>query len=99
MATYSQIKNGLDEIAAKIEQARSYINNGKTSLVRAQTDLGAMPTKWSSLIADINQAAIDNPTDDVYLLSKSEKDKLVSNFQSLKTYADALVVAWDSIEE
>ena len=99
MATYSQIKNGLDEIASKIEQARSYINNGRTSLVRAQTDLGNMPSKWSALLGEIDQAVTDNPGDAVFETAQAKKTKLIANFQDLKAYADSLVVAWDATEE
>jgi len=56
-----------------------------------------MQTTYSGVISDINQAAIDNPTDQAYLLAKSEKDKLVVDFTALKVYAGNLITAFDSV--
>jgi len=99
MATFSQIKSGLDEIAAKNERNRTIIESSRSSLGVAQTNLSKMLTDYSQLVADINQTAIDNPTDDAYRLAKSEKDKLVADFQALKTYVDSLIVAYDAVNE
>ena len=99
MATYSQIKNVLDEIASKNARNRRYIESAKTQLTTAKTNLSAMVSDYSAIVSDINQAAIDNPSDEAYLLAKSEKDKLVADFQNLKTYAEALIVAYESVTE
>ncbi len=99
MATFSQIKAVLDEIATKNARQRRYLENARASLVTAQTNLAGMPSEYSAIVADIDQAAIDNPTDEAYLLAKSEKDKLAADFQNLKTYADALIVAYDAVSE
>jgi len=99
MATFSEMKYALDEIARKNARAREILANGRTQIVRAQTDLGEMTSDYSGIVSDINQAAVDNPTDTAYTVLKAEKDKLVADFQDLKTYADALVTAYDGVSE
>ena len=97
VSTYSEIKNGLDGIADENRQGKVWAENSRTKLVSAQTLLAGMTAKYSALIADINAAVIANPTDEAYLFAKSEKDKLVADFQSLKNYVDALIVAFDAV--
>jgi len=99
MATFSQIKSALDEIANKNARNRRFLENARGSLVTAQSNLVAMPADYASIVADINQAAIDNPSDEAYLLAKSEKDKLAADFQNLRTYADNLIDAYDAVTE
>ena len=99
MATFSDMKYALDEISRKNARGRQLIEAAHTDLVRVQSDLGAMTAEYTAIIGEINQAAIDNPSDVAYQMAKSEKDKLVANFQSLKTYTDALIVAFDGVTE
>ena len=97
MATYSEIKAVLDEIAGETSKNQKLTASSRVRLVTAQTNLASMPGKYGSIISDIDQAAIDNPNDDAYQLAKSEKDKLVVDFQALKSYVDNLIAAFDSV--
>ena len=99
MATFSDMKYALDEISRKNARGRELINAARTGLVRVQSDLGSMTAEYTAIISEINQAAIDNPEDIAYQTAKSEKDKLVANFQSLKTYVDDLIIAFDGVTE
>lgn len=98
-STFSQIKSGLDEISDRNKRNREHLARARDFIVKAQTDLTTMQTEYSTLVADINQAAIDNPTDQAYQLAKSEKDKLVADFQSLKSYCDSLLASFDAVNE
>lgn len=98
-STFSQIKSGLDDISSKNSKNRSMLSSSRASLLSAQANLAGMTAAYSGLVADINDAATANPTDEAYQLAKSEKDKLVSDFQSLKTYCDALIAAFDGVTE
>ena len=98
MATsYSKMAAKLDEIAEKSVRFEDVIFDGRRRLIHAQTKLTEMQSEYSSLVADINQAAIDNPTDEDYQRAKSIKDKLVIDFQNLKSYATALISAYDGV--
>ena len=97
MATYSEIKAALDEIARQTSLNKAMIARARKSLIDAQYNLNAMQTTYSGVVSDINQAAIDNPTDQAYLLAKSEKDKLVVDFTALKAHAGNLITAFDSV--
>jgi hypothetical protein len=99
MSTYSQIKNGLDEISSKNAKNRLFIESARSSLDKALTSLNAMPAEYSDLVLDINNGAIENPDDQAYIFAKAEKDKLVSDFQNLKTYVNNLITAFDAVEE
>ena len=97
MATFSDMKYALDEIAKHTSMNKAAIERARKSLVDAQYNLNAMQTKYSGVVSDINQAAIENPGDVAYEMAKSEKDKLVADFQALKAYAENLIIAFDSV--
>jgi hypothetical protein len=96
---YADIKSGLDLLALTISNVRNRIVRGRTELTRAQTELVALPATSTELRTAIDDAAIVNPTDEAYLMHKNEKDKLVANFQALKTYCDKLIIAYDDVIE
>jgi len=93
MATYTEVKQALDEIAGRTTQNSKRVAQAKAQLQQAQTDLAAMQTAYSPIVADLNQAAIDNPSDPAWQAAKAEKDQMVADFQALKATVDALVTA------
>lgn len=99
MATFSEMKYGLDEIARKTNRARDFVFAARKELTRAQSDLGAMLADYNGLVAEINAVATNNPEDAIYQHVKLEKDKLVADFQELKTYVDDLITAFDGVSE
>ena len=99
MATFDQIKSGLNQISNEITRARLNIDKARTYLADAETTLAAMGAKWSGLGSEIDQVAANNPSDDNYKISKGEKDKLVVDFQRLSTYASNLIAAFDGVTE
>lgn len=95
--TYSQRKVALDEIADRIQQAAKRMQQGRASYQTAETDLAAMQTAYSEIVSDINADASANPLDQAHQLQKAEKDKLVADFQSLKSTATAVLAAIDGV--
>jgi hypothetical protein len=97
MATFSEIKAGLDEIADRNKQNLNNMDRSRAGLAAAEANLNAMPSTYSTLIGEIDAAATANPTIEAFQVAKSEKDQLVLDFQALKTRATALVAAVDGI--
>ena len=93
MSTYTEVKTALDEIAERSTQNSKRVAQAKAMLGQAQTDLAAMSTAYGAIVADLNQAATDNPDNPAWQAAKAEKDQLVADFQALKTEVDALVTA------
>jgi hypothetical protein len=96
---YADIKSGLDQLALKISNEKARIVRGRLELTKAQTELAALPAASAELRTAIDDAATANPTDEAYIMQKNEKDKLVANFQALKTYCDNLIAAYDAVIE
>lgn len=96
MATYTTTKSTLDEIAARSETNRKRLEQAKALIGQAVTDLAAMGTNYSAFVTQLNTDAAANPNDDAWQTAKAEKDQMVSDFQALKTEAEALQTAVNS---
>jgi flagellin-like hook-associated protein FlgL len=88
MATYSEVKQGLDEISAQIRAVQTRYNSAKSNIEAGSEALGAIPTKYADVIATIDGYT---PTGAFETLSKDEKAKLQTEFQALKSTIDALI--------
>jgi flagellin-like hook-associated protein FlgL len=88
MATYSEVKQGLDEISAQIRAVQTRYNSAKSNIEAGSAALGAIPTKYADVIATIDGYT---PTGAFETLSKDEKAKLQAEFQALKSTIDALI--------
>ena len=97
MATYTEIKAGLDEIAVRNRKNLNDMDRAKSQLVSAEANLDAMPAAYTVFINAIDVAATANPEIQAFQLAKSEKDQLVIDFQTLQIRASALVLAVDGI--
>ena len=99
MATYSEIKALLDEIARLNYEHRKTLERAYAAIVKTNAKLAAMPAEYSQAIADINQAVIDNPGngEEVFLMAQAEKNQLVADFQALRTMANFAEAALDPI--
>lgn len=85
MATYSQVKSALDEVAATIRDQRSVMEKVKSNAGSASTELAALPTTYADVVATINAYGTANASE---ALAKAELAKLQAEFQALKTTAD-----------
>jgi t-SNARE complex subunit (syntaxin) len=93
MATFTEAKTALDEIAERSTRNKQRVDQAKALLSQVQTDLSTMATAYTAIIADIDAAAVANPTNAAWETAKAEKDQLVADFLALQTEVDALVTA------
>lgn len=96
MATFTETKMALDEIAERTTQSMKRRDQAKAMLTTAQSDLVAMQSAYTTIISELNAAAAANPGDAAWQGAKAEKDQMVADFQALKTEIDALVTAVNS---
>jgi methyl-accepting chemotaxis protein len=91
--TWDQIKNGLDDVSRDIQRQRNTRDTGRTQIESANTKLGEMQAKYAALVMDINAMATAEPGNAAAQHAKADKDKLVAEFQALKTEVQAQVDA------
>ena len=97
MATFADVKHKLDEIAEQIRNRQSGINQARSKIDTTVESLTSMVSVYADVISEIEAQATANPTNQAWQLAKSEKDILVSEFQALKTTAEALKAAMDAV--
>ena len=90
MATASEIKSGMDDIAVRIAEQRAVVNKAKSNAQLASDELSAITTDYADVIASIDAFAA-NSTDYFERLAKAEKAKLQAEFVALKVVADGIV--------
>ena len=90
MASFADIKAGLDEIAQRIRSNNSRMATAKQSTSQALSDLDAMPAAYTPLIQEIDAQAAANPTVEAWILAKSEKDLLVAEFNAAQVRATTM---------
>lgn len=96
-STYSTRKTALDEIAARIQADGKRLQQARAAVATSVSDLTAMQSLYTEIIGDINTDAAANPSDQAYQLQKVEAEKLVAEFNSLKTQATATLAAIDGV--
>jgi archaellum component FlaC len=91
MATISEVKNGLDRIAAAIRGARTQLDEARQTVETQVSALENLATTYADVVAEIEGYV---PTGAFETLSKDELDKLVTEYSTLltaaQTAADAL---------
>lgn len=97
MATYTETKATLDDIAARSENNRKRIESAKAALATAEADLALMATAYASFVAQLDIDASANPDDSAWQTAKAEKDQMVADFQSLKIRATNMKTAVDAL--
>ena len=88
MATYSEVKSGLDQIAVIMAANKSVLTNGKNLAQQASDELGGLATTFADVIATIQAYGTTNSAE---AFAKAELTKLTAEFQALKSAADAMV--------
>jgi hypothetical protein len=89
MASASQVKAGLDEIASLIREQRAVMEKVKSNAAIVSAGLAAIPADYADVIATIDAYAAGS-TDYFERLAKAEKAKLAAEFTALKADADAV---------
>jgi hypothetical protein len=80
MATISEVKAGLDDIATAIRTERQAVINADQRKVDAKSNLELLATVHAATIAEINGYSGNDPFE---ALSKDELAKLIAEFQAL----------------
>jgi hypothetical protein len=86
MATISQVKAGLDEIAQIVRTARTQLTQSKLQVAAIEAQLNNIPATYADVLATINGFA---PTGAYQTLAKDELAKLTTEFQALKSATTA----------
>lgn len=85
MASYSEVKAGLDEVARIIREQKAVMLKAKSNAGLASAALAGLPTEYADVISTINAYGITNAAE---ALAKADLAKLTTEFQALKTLAD-----------
>lgn len=85
MASYSEVKAGLDDVAGIIREQRAVMLKVKSNAGLASAALAGLSAQYADLITTINAYGTANAAE---ALSKADLAKLTSEFQALKTLAD-----------
>ena len=91
MATTSEVKAALDDIAQTIKTERQAFASAKARIQAGSGNLAAIPTVFADVIADIDGYT---PTGAFETLAKDEKGKLATEFTALKADIDTLIAGF-----
>lgn len=87
MASYSEVKAGLDAIAVIIRDARSELLGCKSKSAGISETLASLPTTYADLVATVQGYGTTNAAE---ANAKAEMAKLTSEFQALKSISDGV---------
>ena len=79
----------LDAITDEATRNKGTMDNGVDRLVVSAAKFVAMPADWTDAIAFIEAQAVAFPGDEQWQNLKAEKDKIVTDFQSMRDVAIA----------
>jgi hypothetical protein len=96
MATTSEVKAGLDDIAKAIRAERQAMKSAKARMVAGRGNLDQIPTVFSDVLATINAYGTTNAFE---ALAKAEFAKLATEFVALRGAADVAVTGLGDITE
>lgn len=97
MATYTETKATLDEIATRSEQNRKRLEQARQAIAVAESDLLAMQSAYAGFATQLDTDAAANPGDVAWQTALAEKDAMQVDFQALKARATALLAAYDGV--
>ena len=91
MATISEVKASLDNIAQTIVTERQAFASAKARIQAASGNLAAIPTVFADTILEIDGYT---PTGAFETLAKDEKAKLATEFVALRAEIDGLIASF-----
>ncbi len=94
--TYTTTKSTLDEIANAIRTAENRLERARVQLETAEASLAAMPTKYGDFVTELDAEALAQ-ANDLWDQAKAQKDAMVADFNALRTRAEDLLAAYDSV--
>lgn len=87
MASASEVKAGLDQIALSIRNARASVAGAISAASAASTDLDSLPTTFGDVIATVQGYGDEDAFEAV---AKAELAKLTAEFVALKGASDGI---------
>jgi predicted nucleic acid-binding Zn-ribbon protein len=97
MATASEVKAGLDDIASAIRAERNALKQAQARVTTAKNNLNALTTVHAGVVAAVN--AYDAQTTDAFeQIAKAELAKLATEFMALRTKATTAETALAEID-
>ena len=87
MASYSEVKAGLDAVAEVIRNNRSKVLGYKSGAAVASGELAGLVTTYADVIATINGYGTSNAAE---ALAKADLAKLTTEFNALKAITDGI---------
>lgn len=90
MATTSEVKEGLDEIAQRIRSSRKGFALAKNAIVQSRDKLIAIPTHYAEVIETINEYS---NTDGFGSVAKDELASLTAEYEALRDSIDDIITA------
>lgn len=87
MATPSEVKVGMDAIAARLAEQRQTMLKVKSNAQSASDALAAIPTDFADVVATVQAYGTSNAFE---AHAKAELAKMTTEFNALKTKADAV---------
>ncbi len=89
MATFSEMKSGLDAISVRIRDQREVMKKAKLNAQSVSAALQAITVDYADVIATID-AIPAGTTDNAERVLKADKAKLATEFTALKAKADTV---------
>jgi len=90
MATYTETKNKLDEIATRSTTNSANLVRAKKTIADTKTDFQAMGAFYSAFATQLVLDAAANSTDPAWQAAKAELDQMIIDFQAAKAAAITL---------
>lgn len=87
MATSSEVKAGLDEVANKIRDQRAVVIKARQQASAASAALAGLPTQYGDVVSTVNAYGT---ADAFEANAKAELAKLTTEFNALKAAADQI---------
>jgi len=90
---YTTARSQLTALGNTITANVDRLRNSKAQATTADNSLGGLSASSATLRTFIDDQATANPSDDLWLDLKAEKDEMVTNFLARKTTSAAMVTA------
>lgn len=87
---FLEAERSMDQISQEATQHSQLVQNAISSLEQAAQRLTDMEANWGNAVAFIDNQAAANPTDEQWQNLKARKDKMVTDFISMRDQAIAV---------
>lgn len=91
MATYAELNAALDDAEAQLVNAIKRAKSGKNEIGVSNTTIGGLGAQYGDVVTAINALAVAEPANAAVLALKARKDRLVTDFGTVKTAVQAMV--------